>query len=179
MRKAIMICLVSIVALPNLVSGQIETRGRASLQLAGFGTFQDGSTSATALAGLSYFATKGIEVGGDVSVSVRNMDAGDGTSETTTNGYVTARARYNFVGQSLFVPYLSLGVGTSLDTSELAPSVVTYNGGLGFKRFLNERVSFNGEVNYTSLHMQSDLIGEAVTSSAVNFLVGIAIYTGN
>lgn len=176
MRMALMMCLVSLLALAHPAAGQIETRGRASVQFAGFGTFQDGSTNATALAGMSYFATQAIEVGGDVSVSVSSSGGSDGASETTTNGYVTARARYNFVGQSLLVPYLSAGVGTSLDTSEFAPAVVTYNGGVGFKRFLNERVSVNGEVNYTSLSVESDF-GSA-TSSAVNFLVGIAIYTG-
>lgn len=177
MRTVLTMCFASLLLLSSSAAAQIETRGKASIQVAGFGTFQDGSSSATAVAGVSYFATTALELGGDLSVSVSSFDFGDGTTESTTNGFVTARARYNFVGQSLFVPYVSAGVGTSLDTSESAPSIITYNGGVGFKRFLNERVSFNGEVNYSSLHSESDF--GSGTSSAVNFLVGIAIYTGS
>ena len=179
MRTALIATLIAVVVSFDPATAQIETRGRASLQLAGYGTFQEGSSSATAVAGLSYFVTQAVEVGGDVSLSVRSSDAPDGTSEVNTDGFLTGRVRYNFVGQSLFVPYLSAGLGTSLDTSESAPTVITYNGGVGFKRFLNERVSFNGEVNYTSLRIESEFFDEAITNSAVNFLVGIAIYTGS
>ena len=71
------------------------------------------------------------------------------------------------------VPYISLGAGTSLSTDSFGGSQpLELQAGLGFKRFLNEKVSFNGEVNYTSIQVQS------TSSSSMNFLVGLSIYTG-
>lgn len=179
MRRTLLAVCFALV-LPAAASAQIDTRGKFSVQVAGFGTLAEGNTTGTVLGGLTTFVTKAIEIGGDVSLSASNGQDEFGESTVNTTGFLTARLRYNLVGQSLTVPFLSLGMGTSIG-SDISSQI--FNAGGGFKRFLNERVSLNGEANYQTIQ-QGDFdagggfIVEGGSSSAIQFLVGISIYTG-
>lgn len=178
MRRAILIFALAM-AIPATASAQIDTRGKFSVQIAGFGTMQDGSTTGVVLGGLTTFVTKAIEVGGDVSLNANSSSDGFGGTSVSTSGFVTGRVRYNLVGQSLTVPFISAGYGTTIGGQ--ASSTVMNIGG-GFKRFLNERVSFNGEGNYQTFSTSGQSFDgfetEGSSSSAIQVFFGISIYTG-
>ena len=181
MRHQSLLALSLLAFTAGVASAQIDTRGKTQFGLAGFGSVSQDNGFASAQISLTQFVTQRLEIGTDLTVSATMQktssldgfgDATAGTTSTSTTGDVFGRIRYNFVGQSMTVPYISLGAGTSLSNNNNGSQPLELQAGLGFKHFLNERVSFNGEANYTSIQMQNS------SSSSVNFLVGLSIYTG-
>jgi hypothetical protein len=176
MRRTFLMALFLAAAAGSAASAQVETRGKTQFGIAGFGSIMDNSSGfASAQVSITKFMTKNLEIGTDVTTYITMTGGGDfgGESSTSTTGDVFGRLRYNFVGQSMMVPYVSFGAGTSLSTDSYGGTQpLELQAGAGFKRFLNEKVSFNGEVNYTSIQVQS------TSTSSVNFLVGLSIYTG-
>jgi len=167
-RIILLLCLV--LSAPSLLCAQVNTRGKIQFGVSGFGSVSENTASLSTQLSLTRFFTKGLEVGGDLQVSTSATSYEGSETTTNTDGYVFGRVRYNFVGQSMTVPYISLGGGTQLTTSETVPTAL--QAGVGFKRFLSDQVSFNGETNYTSL-----TAGE-YSSSAVNFSFGVSLYVG-
>jgi hypothetical protein len=174
MRRTFLMALFLAAAAGSVASAQIDTRGKTQFGISGFGSINDASGFASAQLSITKFMTKSLEIGSDLTTYITMQKGSDfSESSTSTSGDVFGRIRYNFVGQSMMVPYLSLGAGTSLSTDSYGGTQpLELQAGAGFKRFLNEKVSFNGEVNYTSIQVQS------TSTSSVNFLVGLSIYTG-
>lgn len=171
MRRTMPVLFLLAILLPATATAQIDTRGKKSLSVSAFGTIQEGSTLGSVSGGLTAFLTEAIELGGDVQLTISSFSDGFGTTTTNTQGFMNARGRYNLVGQSMTVPFVSLGVGKNVGGT----STTVLSAGGGIKRFINERVSFNGEGIYQNLSVSTDF-GDS-SSSSILLLVGISIYT--
>lgn len=153
--------------LPQAASAQIETRHLNQLGAFGFGMVGGDVTTLTMGLSLTRFMTNRLEVGGDVSGTWADVGA--------TTLYMMGRARYNFVGQSLWVPFASVGLGSQLVSTGVGnDSNMTGSVGVGFKRFLNESVSFNGEA--TGLAMENPMTGDIEFMDGVMLTFGISMY---
>ena len=91
--------------------------------------------------GLTQYFTDRFEIGGFLSGSASKS----GDADTSYSGFLFGNATFNLVTQSLTVPFLFGGVGTSLD--EDAQGDLVYNVGAGFKHFVSESFSFNGQAS--------------------------------
>jgi hypothetical protein len=171
MKKLLTFSLLLLLAVPSLLDAQISTRNRTQVGISGFGSVGSSSSSLATVVSLTQFFTRSLELGGDVVLTATAIH-GETETQTDFNGFLFGRVNYNFVGQSLFVPYLSLGVGTILTSSEYGPTGMPVQVGAGFKQFLNERASLNGEVMSRGLYNE----GEWLWGEDVDFRVGLSIY---
>ena len=77
------------------------------------------------------------------------------------------RGTYNFIGESLTVPFVGAGYGSSLGDV----TVGVYQVGGGIKRFLSERASFDVGVSYQGI--------TAGGPGQMSLQYGMSIYLGN
>ncbi len=152
-------------------SAQIDTDGAVQIGISGFGLV--GADDQVAFAGLSLtkFTGERLEIGGDLMLSFTKSSG----SDSEVGGFFMGRTRYNFIGESMTVPFVSAGVGTQLDDpGEGESRPVIFQVGVGFKHFLNENVSFNVEaLSYAAL-----VDGEFEVMEAAFILFGLSIYVG-
>ena len=140
-RVSVVGALIATLTATAQLSGQVQIRDRYQLGLAGSGFLVSGGSNLNATASLTKFLGSALEFGGDLSLGVTSSQSGG----TEVSGFAFGRIRYNFVGQSLTVPFLSFGAGTQLDSPSTGSRLALFQAGVGVKRFLNERASFNVE----------------------------------
>ena len=158
--------LVLLLLLPTEAGAQVEAAGSWKFTLAGSGTFGEGG-SFTNIIGASRFTESGWEYGGDLFATVIS-----GAGDTQTFGSFFGRVAYNFIGESLTVPFVKAGFGTSLG----AGGGAVYDFGGGIKRFLSDSASLDFTLSYQGVRVSA---GDEVYSSG-NFAMfyGISIYIG-
>ena len=100
----------------------------------------------------------GFELGGDISGFY---------SSGGFFGFGFFRGTYNFIGESLTVPFVGAGYGSSLGDV----TVGVYQVGGGIKRFLSERASFDVGVSYQGI--------TAGGPGQMSLQYGMSIYLGN
>jgi hypothetical protein len=178
MPRIIVLTALLMSIFPTLGSAQLSTRGRTQIGIAGYGSFQESFSSVSALLSMTRFLTQGLEVGGDLQLTASSSSAGGEERSEDVSGHLFGRVRYNFVGRSMTVPYVSLGAGTQLTAQENAVTPLELQAGLGFKHFLNDRVSFNGEVDYMTIQYPESEYAASSSTSAIFFQTGISLYVG-
>ena len=151
--------VVFLLAVSGQAMAQVDAAGSWKVTLNGGGTLGD-SPIFNANIGFSRFTESGFELGGDIMT----FYAGGGLS-----GFGFFRGTYNFIGESLTVPFVGFGYGSSLG-GDISAGVYQFGGGI--KRFLSERASFDLGVNY-----QGATQGGGAGQMAMQF--GMSLYLGN
>ena len=182
--------LTAVFAPPRQAAAQIDLGGAARVSFSGSLTEEAGAPNVRLLAGLTYLTEGGAEFGFDVTSNFEGgRDFGGGVQQgSSQSGFFFLRGGYNFIGESLTVPFVSGGIGFNLanmgeigftdpgfDDFELgggAGASSVYEVGGGVKRFLNEQASFDVMGNYRGM-----LEGSGSGSLSVQF--GMSIYFGN
>ena len=163
---ASLVALVGIVVFPRPAEAQVNLQGATRVEFSGSVSDLTADPAGFMLAGVSRITEGGAEFGGDVSMNFLP----DGQGGYSVSGFGFFRAGYNFIGESLTVPFIMGAVGTPLDgTGGFYP----YEAGGGIKRFLSEVSSFDITVGYQgSLNSFSQ-------SGTVTARFGISFYFGN
>lgn len=159
----------ALLAVPAGADAQIRTGGKTQLGVSGFGGVGERNFGSVTFS-ITQYVSDSFEIGADTNFTFTERAGG-----TQLNGFFFGRIRYNFVGQSMTVPYLSAGGGTNLASGGGASSFdfVVFDAGIGLKHFLNERVSFNAEASGRA-HANGDFeIQEQVYLQA-----GLSMYLG-
>ena len=169
MRKRIvwvatLVVLAGLFGSPRGAAAQVDLGGATRLSLSGsvpdlLNPNQGGFVNV----GDSRVTEGGAELGGDISASF---------SPNGVRGFGFFRGGYNFIGESLTVPFVTGGVGTPLGSD--TGSMVFYNAGAGVKRFIDESTSFDLMANYQGL-----LSGSGVDGGTLSLVFGLSIYLGN
>lgn len=176
-----------VVAAPSSGSAQIDAAGSTKLSLSGSGFLGSNFTNMTNIVGLSRFSRSGLEIGGDIMLAVnRTSSAGgydfdpvtgelietEGESELSTTGFMFGRIAYNFIGESTFVPFVSVGLGAPVTDAEVVPLLLDLGG--GFKKFISERASFDVMANY-----QGQAVDGTITwQDGLSLYYGLSFYLG-
>ena len=183
------VLLTAAFASPRQAAAQIDLGGAARVSFNGSLTEEAGAPSVTLLAGLTYLTEGGAEFGFDVTNDFEGgREIGGVKQESSQSGFFFLRGGYNFIGESLTVPFVSGGIGFNLaNTGEIGftdpgfddfelgggtSASTVYELGGGIKRFLNERASFDVMGNY-----RDALEGTGSGSLSVQF--GMSLYFGN
>lgn len=149
--------VVILLGLSGQALAQLDAAGSWKVTLNGGGTLGD-SPSFNTNVGLSRFTESGFELGGDIAGFY-----GSGGFV----GFGFFRGTYNFIGESLTVPFVGVGYGSSL--GDVTSGV--YQVGGGVKRFLSDRASFDVGVSY---------MGVTGGGAGQMFLqYGMSLYLGN
>lgn len=172
--------LVLALALPSSAAAQVAGTG-TKISIAGSGFVGGDFTNLTNIFGLTRFMENGLELGGDILLSVSKR-AGSAVSEgeTTFSGFGFGRLNYNFIGESTFVPFVSFGFGVPLEKESTVDFLA--NAGLGFKKFLNERVSFDAQAMVQGQQIGASEFGPEggfELQDGVSLFYGLSIYLGN
>lgn len=160
---AMLVVLAGMFGLPRGAAAQIDLGGTTRLAVSGAVPDLLDPEQGFVSVGASRVTEGGVELGGDISASF----SGSGVS-----GFGFFRGVYNFVGESLTVPFVTGGVGTPLGSD--TGSYVLYNAGAGVKRFIDESASFDIMANY-----QGALTGSGGGGGTLSLVFGLSIYLGN
>jgi hypothetical protein len=155
-------------AIPAHANAQLEAAGSTKFTLAGGGFVGQTSGSLSNVFGLSYFSESGFEFGGDIILTLTKPGKGQSLD---ASGFGFGRVTYNFIGESLFIPFVTAGIGAPLEESSTDYLV---NVGVGFKKFISESVSFDAMANYQGVSAND----EFVWSKGVSLFYGLSIYVG-
>jgi hypothetical protein len=123
------------------VAAQVAGAGSKQITFAGGGVMGEDYQSLNATIGLTQYFTDRFELGGFLSGNANKS----GDDDVQYSGYLFANATFNLVTQSMTVPFVFGGVGTPLDEDRQGD--LSFNVGAGFKRFVNENFSFNGQAS--------------------------------
>ena len=93
--------VVSLFALSGQAMAQVDLGGASRITFSGFGNISESPTVTTTV-GISRFTEGGLEVGGDISAFFY---------EDGVFGSGFGRVSWNFIGESLTVPFVTGGVG--------------------------------------------------------------------
>ncbi len=159
MRIPSLCALVFFLGFSGQAMAQVDAAGSWKVTLNGGGTLGESPNFNTNI-GFSRFTESGFEVGGDIS----GFYGGGGFL-----GFGFFRGAYNFIGESLTVPFVGFGYGSSLG-GDLSAGV--YQVGGGIERFLSERASFDVGVNY-----QGITSGGGAGQMSLHY--GMSLYLGN
>lgn len=160
------------------VRAQVDAAGSTKLSLSGSGFIGSDFANLTNIVGLSRFTRSGLEIGGDVMLTVSRQSTVDPyTGESsggdfTQSGFVFGRVAYNFIGESTLVPFVSVGVGREITDASTVPTLLDLGG--GFKKFISERASFDVMASYEGSMANGDITWE----SGVNLFYGLSFYIG-
>ena len=136
MRRWIGLVLVlTAVALPARTVAQVDVQGATSLSIAGSGIVGGDFQNLTNILGLNKFIAGGLELGGFLIATISSSST---SSETDVSGFFFGKLRYNFIGQSMTVPFLEVATGTQLDEPSVGERPTLVQGGGGVKWFLKE-----------------------------------------
>ena len=178
--------LVLVVILPSEAVAQVDAAGSWKVTFSGGGTLGK-NTNLTNIIGLSRFTESGLELGGNILASFSTSQrqgtcdeydsySGDcrsfsTVSDVSVDGFGFFRATYNFIGESLTVPFVTAGFGVPLKTfeeNESGYSLIDFGG--GFKRFFNERASFDVSLTYQAI------LREGGGEGSLSVLYGMSMY---
>lgn len=159
-----------LLALPSQVSAQVDAGGTTKFTLAGGGFLGSNGGNLYNILGISYFGSGGFEFGGDVILSLSRTSSGD-TSSTNASGFAFGRVTYNFIGESLFIPFVTTGLGAPLEDS---PVDYLLDLGVGFKKFISDRVSFDAQASYRGQSTEAGFDFQ----DGVSLFYGLSIYVG-
>ena len=167
MRKGIvwvatLVVLAGMFGLPRGAAAQMDLGGATRLAVSGSVPDLLDPEQGFVNVGASRVTEGGAELGGDISASF---------SASGVSGFGFFRGGYNFIGESLTVPFVTGGVGTPLGSA--TGSYVLYNAGAGVKRFIDESASFDIMANYQGL-----LTGSG-GGGTLSLVFGLSIYLGN
>jgi hypothetical protein len=153
------------------VAAQIAGAGSKQITFSGGGSVGEDYQSLNATVGLTQYLTDRLEVGGFLNGSTSKSKGMD----PTYDGFVFANAVYNFATASLTVPFAFAGVGTSLDEDQRGDLV--YQFGAGFKHFVSEDFSFNGQASILGVTVE-DLEGNKSVEwgDVINLNFGFSYY---
>ena len=149
--------LVVFLGLSGQALAQLDAAGSWKVTLNGGGTLGDSPSFSTNV-GLSRFMENGFELGGDIF----GVYSSGGFS-----GFGVFRGTYNFIGESLTVPFVGVGYGSTLGDV----TVGVYQVGGGIKRFVSDRASFDVGVSYLGATQGG--------AGQVMLQYGMSIYLGN
>lgn len=168
MGKGHLRCLAFFVSLLAAgVSAEAQVVGSGmKLGFSGNGQFGENSTTLTNIIEVSHF--RRFEGGTYITASTRSSGG-----DTTTSGFLFATLKYNFIGESLFVPFLHAGLGVPLETNADF-HVLEYGG--GFKAFFTERASFDLTGVLQTFSYSSDFGSASDTSLSLRY--GLSFYFG-
>ncbi|MCY4662174.1 MAG: hypothetical protein OXF93_20585 [Acidobacteria bacterium] len=158
MRIPSLCALVFFLGFFGQAAAQVDAAGSWKVALNGGGTLGDHPNFNTNI-GFSRFTESGFELGGDIV----GIYAGGGFS-----GFGFFRGTYNFIGESLTVPFVGFGYGSTLGGGL---SAGVYQVGGGIKRFLSERASFDFGVNYQGITEGG--------AGQMSLQFGMSLYLGN
>lgn len=168
MLKRLALGVIMLFTLAFAASAQVRTRDKVQLGLSGYGMFGGGISMMNTGVSMTRFFTEALEIGGDLNGTYSKTEGSDARNEMSVYG----RIRYNFIGSSMTVPFLSAGAGKSLAKDATDVMIV---GGAGFKHFVSERVSFNGEA-YKIWAKNAEGRYEMAKPTIITF--GLSIYIG-
>ena len=134
-QTAVFIVLAGAFVSPQPATAQVDLGGATRISFSGSIADITDASGFVAL-GASRVTEGGAEFGGDLLANI---------SENGVTGFAFVRGGYNFIGESLTVPFVSFGVGTPLG-GEL--QVYPYEAGGGIKRFISESASFDVSAHY-------------------------------
>ena len=138
LRLAVGLSFVFFLLLPAQAQAQVEAAGSWKFTLAGSGTFGTGGSLSNTI-GASRFTEGGWEYGANLHATIVST-----VGDTLTFGALTGRVTYNFIGESLTVPFVDAGFGTSLGLG----GGVAYDFGGGVKRFFSDNASLDVRLSY-------------------------------
>lgn len=169
---AVLAAALLLVAAPSSGSAQLEAAGSTKLSMSGSGFLGSSFTNMTNIFGLSRFSSSGLEIGGDLMLAMTRSSGFDGESELSTTGFMFGRMAYNFIGESTFVPFVSVGIGAPVTEAETVPLLLDLGG--GFKKFISERASFDVMANY-----QGQAVDGTITwQDGLSLYYGLSFYLG-
>jgi hypothetical protein len=154
MSRALVVALMALLVLSTSAAAQVAGAGSKQITFAGGGTVGKDYQSLNGTFGITRYVSDNLEIGTFVSGTYSKFGSG-GVGELS--GYLFGNLTWNFVSQSMTVPFLFAGAGTPLDDESLGD--LAFQGGAGFKHFVSEVFSFNG---------QASMIGQKV-GDEVNF----------
>jgi hypothetical protein len=138
-KFAAAMALTLALAMPNRATSQVMIENPVRLSLGGIGFAGSGATFLSNIVGLTYVTPNGLEFGGDLQASILSSESG-----TSVSGFFFGRVNYNFIGESLFVPFVTVGMGRELKDAQ---SDLIGNAGVGFKYYFADRASFDAQAN--------------------------------
>ncbi len=156
-------CVVFLLAFAASAEAQVAGSG---MRLGFSGSLQvpeGGDPNMTNLISISYFSR--FEGGANIIAS---------TAGGKTSGFFFGTLKYNFIGESLFVPFLHGGFGTPLDNTSV--NILEYGG--GFKAFISERASFDVTGGLQTLSTSGDGGFGGGSSSSFSVRYGLSFYFG-
>ena len=143
--------------------------GGMKLGFSGNGQFMEGgNTTLTNIIEVSYFSR--LEGGAYITAFTSSSAASSDTS-----GFFFGTFKYNFIGESLFVPFLHAGFGLPLQTGA-SFNVLEYGG--GFKAFFSERASFDVTGALQTLNFSGGDFSSGGSSSSFALRYGLSFYFG-
>ena len=152
---------------PQPAEAQVDLGGATRISFSGNITDITNARGFVAM-GASRVTEGGAEFGGDILANI--------TANGVT-GFAFFRGGYNFIGESLTVPFVSFGIGTSLGgtgTSLGGGKYYPYEAGGGIKRFISESASFDVSGTY-----RATLSGTGGGNGVVSVMFGMSLYFGN
>lgn len=175
---ATLVVLVGVALSPGWAEAQMDLGGATRVSFSGNLTnlTKPDALNATVLMGLSRISEGGAEFGGDLILNMSSTPATTGSpASRVVTGFGFFRAGYNFIGESLTVPFITGGVGLPFQR-ESDQLFFYYSASGGVKRFINESASFDVAGNY-----QGVLSGGQGAFSGGQFSVqfGMSLYFGN
>ena len=133
--------LLGLALLANPASAQVAGAGSKQITFGGGGLVGEDFQSLNATIGLTQYVSDNLEIGGFLNGTASKS----GDEDTSFSGFVFGNATWNFVTQSMTVPFVYLGAGTPLDDDTIGD--LAFQAGGGFKHFVSEVFSFNGQAS--------------------------------
>jgi len=174
----------------EMPQGTIVVTGGTTGELSLLTTEPDGSdseidtTSLSLDAGARYFFQDNLAVGLGYSYDMTNFEFEDGSETESTTTILAPGIFYNHSlnDDSSVVFGAELGFGSSEDSAtgfETQTTDLTAFSVLAeYTHFLNDMVSINGGVAYTTLSAEDDDTGEGADISGLTFGFGLSVYFG-
>lgn len=120
---------------------QVAGAGSKQVTFAGGGLVGSDFQSLNGTFGVTRYVSDAFEVGTFVTGTYSKSEG----SDAEVSGYLFGNFTWNFVSESMTVPFLFIGAGTPLDEDRMGDLAV--QGGAGFKKFVSENFSFNGQAS--------------------------------
>ena len=177
---ASLVLLAGATALPHSAEAQMDFGGATRVSFSGNVTnlTKPDNLNGTVFMGLSRISEGGAEFGGDLSLNISATSTATSTGSVTqvrASGFGFFRAGYNFIGESLTVPFVTGGVGLPFQR-EGDQLFFYYSASGGIKRFINESASFDVAGNYQGV-LSGGMGGFSGGQFSVQF--GMSLYFGN
>lgn len=173
---ASLVMLAGGAVLPHSAEAQMDLGGATRVSFSGNVTnlTKPDNLNGTVFMGLSRISEGGAEFGGDLILNISATPAASGT-QVRASGFGFFRAGYNFIGESLTVPFVTGGVGLPFQR-EGDQLFFYYSASGGIKRFINESASFDVAGNYQGV-LSGGMGGFSGGQFSVQF--GMSLYFGN